>query len=358
MNQLDELYPQIQSQIKIQNYYTAKSNYNKLIGNYEKAIIYIERNQTLKDSLRNYKNSTLISELETEYETNKHIEAKKLAEAKKETAEANEKKSKLASEKDKQLATIAIVISILILGLLLFIISRIRIIHRQKKELNEAYIQLEINKNNEIDVSKLKAIKSQMNPHFIFNSLNSIQDLVLREETDKSYDYIVLFAELVRNTLSYSEQGFISIDKELDFLNVYLELEKLRFGDDFIYSIAYNGSPEIKIPSLVVQPFIENALLHGLLHKKGIKHLEILFEIDTQLTCTITDNGIGRAKASEIKKRQQKQHASFSTSAIKKRMAILSQQYEMDAHFEYQDLIDNGEIKGTRVVITMPFQLF
>lgn len=143
-----------------------------------------------------------------------------------------------------------------------FISLRIRVKRQQRRQ------QLVTDKLE----SELKALRSQMNPHFIFNSLNSIQDLVMREDTRKTYDYIVLFSKLVRSTLNYSSLDFIPIEKEVEFLNVYLSLEKLRFQDDFDYEISYEGCEDYAVPSLLIQPFLENALVHGLLHKKGKKN--------------------------------------------------------------------------------------
>ncbi len=197
--------------------------------------------------------------------------------------------------------------------------------------------------------AELKALKSQMNPHFIFNSLNSIQDLILREKTEESYDYIVLFAELVRSTLSYSNHEFIPIQKELDFLNVYLSLEKLRFKDEFSYHIDYPGSTHINVPSLIVQPFIENALVHGLLHKEGHKSLRVEFTIEDHLICSVTDNGVGRKRSKEIKKRQGAQHRSFAIDAITKRLAILTTKYGNEVGFVIYDLYENGKASGTTV---------
>jgi len=247
------------------------------------------------------------------------------------------------------------ILIIFLSGIIVWQISRIRL--KRIKIRNKETLEREV-LSKDLAQTKLKALRSQMNPHFIFNSLNSIQDLVLQEDVDKSYDYIVLFADLVRSTLTHSDQDFITIDKELDFLKTYLELEKLRFGDDFSYTVNYTGNEDLKIPSLVVQPFIENALLHGLLHKKGKKKLNITFVLDKQLICIIEDNGIGREKSGEIKKRQNNGHASFSTQAIKKRMEILSAQFNMETSFEYEDLMEGEEILGTRVIIKMPFQLF
>ena len=204
--------------------------------------------------------------------------------------------------------------------------------------------------------TELKALRSQMNPHFIFNSLNSIQDLILKEDTDASYDYIVLFAELVRNTLNYSNQDFIPFDKEIEFLNVYLSLEKLRFKDEFSYQIETNGIQGILVPSLLVQPFIENALLHGLLHRDGLKKLSIRFELNDELTCVIEDNGVGRAKSREIQERQASGHKSFALEAINKRLELINHQNSQNAGYRIEDLVTDEKATGTRVTIILPFK--
>lgn len=203
--------------------------------------------------------------------------------------------------------------------------------------------------------SELKTLRSQMNPHFIFNALNSIQDLILKEDTDASYDYVVLFANLVRSTLNYSNKDYIPIEKELAFLEVYLKLEKLRFGDEFNFEITYSGSEGIELPSLIVQPFIENALIHGLLHKKGNKDLTIRFEMTDRLRCVITDNGVGRERSKEIKDRQGK-HTSFALEAIKKRLSILSNKEGDNFGFIVTDLYQNKIATGTQIVVTIPFR--
>jgi len=203
----------------------------------------------------------------------------------------------------------------------------------------------------------LTALRSQMNPHFIFNALNSIQDLVLKQDTDASYDSIVLFSELIRNTLNYSSQDFISIDKELDFLKVYLQLENLRFGDEFKYTISFSSKENLEIPSLLIQPFIENALVHGLLHKKGEKELNINFTFnDNRLQCVITDNGVGRSKSATISNRQGNHHESFALGAIEKRLDIFRKQYNEHIGYAIEDLYEHDIAKGTKVIVTMPFK--
>ncbi len=242
-------------------------------------------------------------------------------------------------------------LSILAIVLLISFIAiwQIKKIRKKNKEL----LEKEKLKASLLD-SELKTLRSQMNPHFIFNALNSIQDLILKEDTDASYDYVVLFANLVRSTLNYSNKDYIPIENELAFLEVYLKLEKLRFGDEFNFEITYSGSDGIELPSLIVQPFIENALIHGLLHKKGNKNITIRFEMTDRLRCVITDNGVGRERSKEIKNRQGK-HTSFALEAIKKRLSILSNKEGDNFGFIVTDLYQDKIATGTQIVVTIPF---
>ncbi len=207
---------------------------------------------------------------------------------------------------------------------------------------------------NELNLSKLTAIQSQMNPHFIFNSLNSIQDLVLKGDVDNSYSFITKFSNLIRRTLTYSDQEFIEFEQEIKLIELYLSLEKLRFGDGLIFHIDIDNVEDILIPPMLIQPFIENALVHGLLHREGEKRLSIRFKMEETLQCIIEDNGVGRAKAKEIKIRQRSEHESFSGHAIKKRFSILSSRFKEELGFKYEDLTENGLASGTRVTLSIP----
>lgn len=216
--------------------------------------------------------------------------------------------------------------------------------------------QLKAEQLNELNASKLTAIQSQMNPHFIFNSLNSIQDLVLKGDVTNSYTFITKFSNLVRRTLNYSDKDFIDFEQEIKLLELYLSLEKLRFKESLKVELETNGIDDIQVPPMLIQPFIENALLHGLLHKEGVKKLKIEFKLDEVLICEITDNGIGREKAKEIKERQRSEHESFAISAIKKRFDILEKHFEGDLGFEYVDLKDGETILGTKVILKIPLK--
>jgi ligand-binding sensor domain-containing protein len=210
---------------------------------------------------------------------------------------------------------------------------------------------------NELNASKLIAIQSQMNPHFIFNSMNSIQDLVLKGDISNSYTYITKFSNLVRKTLNYSDKEFIDFEQEIKLLELYLSLEKLRFKESLTYTIDIQNIEDIQIPPMLIQPFIENALLHGLLHKEGNRKLGISFQLKETLICEITDNGIGREKSKEIKSRQLSEHESFAVGAIKNRFEILTKHYPGSLGFHYEDLIDNNLMPlGTKVTISIPFK--
>jgi hypothetical protein len=209
---------------------------------------------------------------------------------------------------------------------------------------------------NELNLSKLIAIQSQMNPHFIFNAINSIQGLILNERTEESYDYVVKFSQLVRQTLSFSNKEFISFEDELSLLEVYLDIEKLRFKNDFQFEIITNAIDSIELPPMLIQPFVENAIKHGLLHKEGLKKVKISFELLDTLICTITDNGVGREESTRIKDRQSKTHLSFSTNATAKRLLIMNEHYEQKVRFTYKDLMNEGKCIGTQVTILMPYK--
>ena len=236
----------------------------------------------------------------------------------------------------------------IVIGLLIIVLLYRYQLNRQKKA-------TELQK--ELIASKLTAIQSQMNPHFIFNSLNSIQDLVLQKDDKNAYGYITKFATLVRKVLHQSGQDFIDIDEELKVLRVYLDLEQLRFKNDLEFELKAEKVEDVEIPPMIIQPFVENALKHGLLHKKGHKKLNVQFRYEEKnLICIIEDNGIGRKKSAEIKERQKMQHDSFTIKSIQSRFEILEKLYPGELGLVIDDLYEGGEASGTRVKIKIPFR--
>ncbi|RBW61334.1 hypothetical protein DS884_03220 [Tenacibaculum sp. E3R01] len=222
---------------------------------------------------------------------------------------------------------------------------------KNENELAYAYKELEDKKKNELAHLQLKSLKAQMNPHFMFNALNSIQSLILKEDKHEAYTYLTKFASLIRENLQMSEKSFVYFEEELSLLKKYLELEKLRFRDDFVYEIkGIENIEDIKIPSMIIQPFVENSIKHGLLHKiTGLKKVAINFYQEEVFKCVIIDNGIGVEKSKEINILNTKK-ASFSTKAIQERLTLLKDYYKTDIGFEYEAINE-----GTKVIVKIPY---
>jgi ligand-binding sensor domain-containing protein len=217
---------------------------------------------------------------------------------------------------------------------------RIRNIHK-KNELEQRYAN-----------SKLTALKAQMNPHFMFNALSSIQDLVLQQKNEQAQIYLGKFSDLTRKVLQASGSEFITLQSETEMLSLYLELEALRFEGALEYQISLPENEEeleCKIPSMIVQPFVENALKHGLLHRHGQKKLLLTFEVNKDhIKIMIDDNGIGRAASAEIRKRN---HQSFSTAATEQRFNLLREYFHLDIDLKITDKFVGETATGTRVEI-------
>lgn len=204
-----------------------------------------------------------------------------------------------------------------------------------------------------------KALRAQMNPHFIFNSLNAIQELVVTHEVDAAYDYLSKFSKLLRLVLNHSEKSLIPLVDEIHMLQLYLELESLRFRRSFHYAIDVDREIDgelLLIPPLLIQPFIENALWHGLMLKEGERQLTIrISQLNKQVICEIRDNGVGRKKAAEIKA-QKLGAAHFESKGLKlseHRIALLSAE-GLKGNVKIADLYENGVAAGTRVLVSLP----
>ena len=236
----------------------------------------------------------------------------------------------------------------------LFIKKRIKTINQKNKELIEKEKLL-----TELKQSMLTSIKAQMNPHFIFNALNTIQSYVLKNDKMQANFYLGKFSDLIRKILQMSNKESVSLREEIEALELYLELENMRLNNELKFSIQNNEIIDLlskKIPSMIIQPYVENAIKHGLLHKKENKCLEINFHpFDNNLKVTIIDNGIGREAAEKIKHRNPVLHQSFSSDANKKRLELLNAQNKHLIAVNYDDLYDsNLHPIGTKVTIHIP----
>jgi len=203
----------------------------------------------------------------------------------------------------------------------------------------------------------LKSLRSQMNPHFIFNALNSVNTFIATNDERTANKYLSDFSQLMRAVLENSEEDFIPLKKEIELLNLYTKLEHFRFQDKFDYAINVDDSidiEEFQIPPMLLQPYIENAVWHGLRYKteKGHLSIEIQPKSKGEITISISDNGIGRTCSKALKTEHQKKQNSKGMNNIKKRVAILNEMYKdkVDVTIsDFQDLEDTG----TKVVVTL-----
>ena len=231
--------------------------------------------------------------------------------------------------------------------------KHIRNKHRVEKKM------LEIEKQK-FDLEQ-KALRLQMNPHFIFNSLNSIQSYIVIQDTDKAVQYLGKFSQLMRLILANSSYKYISMKEEVKSIQYYLELEKLRFENKFTYTVTVDKNIDqefVQIPPMIVQPYIENAIIHGLLHKKTRGKLEIKFDLKNEsIICTVLDNGVGRKKSMEIDKESGIKRKSRGMLITKARLEILNRQSDDQFSVLIDDLKDaKGDAKGTRVTLNIHYR--
>ena len=221
---------------------------------------------------------------------------------------------------------------------------------------------LEINKM--LAESQLMALRAQMNPHFVFNCLNSIQECIVTQKYGEASKYLNKFSKLFRMVLNNSDQNLVTIEEEQNVLQLYLELEQMRFEQSFVYRIEVDDDLEaddILLPSMLLQPYVENAIWHGLMHKDGYRELKISFDrIDDEVfKCVIEDNGIGRKKSLEIKQRNAatKRHKSKGLQIAKDRLDLIDRQGQ-HASVNIIDKYDSDDIAtGTMIVIELSTSL-
>ncbi len=228
--------------------------------------------------------------------------------------------------------------------------SIIDISDRIKKEKEVAEL------NKKVGELKLMALRSVMSPHFVFNALNSIQFYIAKNDRLNAINYLSTFSKLVRGVLNHSVDNKIKLSDEIELLKNYIDLEQIRFENKFQYQfeIDTESDPDsIEIPSLLIQPYVENAILHGLYNKEEKGHLFIkFFEDDDKLTIQVEDDGIGVKKASELKNKGiGKKHKSMGTKLTKERLNLISK--EKNVSLKVDDLSKNGH-SGTRVTIEVP----
>lgn len=224
-----------------------------------------------------------------------------------------------------------------------------------KNKMIQSQLKADLEYQKKLNSVQLTALRGQMNPHFVHNSLNAIQYYIQRNEVDISEDYLVKFSKLIRLFFEYSRRQNISIKDEVDLLTHYLQIEKLRFEDKLSYTIEVDENidqEEQIIPSMLLQPIVENGVNHGLFHKQGPGKIEIKFihmdEFSFQVL--IKDDGIGINKAKEIQRTSSKNYQSRSSQVLQERLELFKQSNEWDIDFKIEDLSDtHNDQTGTLV---------
>jgi tetratricopeptide (TPR) repeat protein/two-component sensor histidine kinase len=244
----------------------------------------------------------------------------------------------------------AIGLSIVIFLALLLVIVWKRNLHLKRREMDHQIVTLE-----------QKALQSMMNPHFIFNSLGSIQNYLLQKKTSEAGLYLSQFARLIRQNLNSINAGMINLDEETDRLKNYLDLEKMRLSDRFDYTIEIDDaieSDETFVPSMIVQPFIENSIWHGIspLEGKGLVKVLIQKESESALKITVEDNGIGMKKSEVYSLKKKEEHLRLSLEMTRKRLRLLGQKFKIATRIDFSEAFPGNENPGTKVEIVLPFK--
>ena len=243
---------------------------------------------------------------------------------------------------------LTLVFAVIIIGFLIYFL-----IQKQNQLKNK---QIEEQKQRAL-ASELQALRSQMNPHFIFNTLNSIQNFISKNESKDASIYLSKFAKLMRATLANTKRQRISLKDEIETLTLYLELEQLRLNNKFSYEILVDETIDTQyeqIPSMLIQPYVENAIWHGISHKEGdgIIRIQFLPENEHLLKCVVEDNGIGRENA--IKLKQNTTSPSFGMNITKERVELLNSLNGNQLSVKINDLKINNQPAGTRVELYVP----
>jgi LytS/YehU family sensor histidine kinase len=253
-------------------------------------------------------------------------------------------------------------------GIYFFIQWRTKVIERREQEklksqqekaeleVKVAQEKAEIERiENELAKSKLETLQAQMNPHFAYNALTSIQKFILKKDNKTANKYLVKFARLMRLFLESSKESFVSLEREIELLQLYIEMEQLRFKDKFevVYAIDPNVNIlEIPIPSMLLQIFVENAINHGLVYKEGKGQLKFAVEQHkNEVWCIVEDDGIGRKKAQEIKKQTTGAYKSLGMKISRERVKYLNITENTQVQIQIDDEILGEGNGGTRVIV-------
>lgn len=326
--------------------YENKADLYEQIGNADSAHKYLKRFTLLKDSLYGIEKQNQIQELRVKFESERKEKENLLLEKEVEILAAG-------TEKRNLIIILTITAAALAVSILLLVIVRNNS-RKKQKEIEHERSTLELEQ---------KTLRAQMNPHFLFNAINSIQRFILKKNQQEAYDYLAKFSKLIRTVLHNSQEKVLMLSQELDMIRLYVEMEQLRFDNSFEFKMTVSDEVdenETPVPAMLIQPYIENAIWHGLMNleneRKGVLRLDVCLN-QGMLQITIKDNGIGRAKAGTYNKDEK--HKSVGMKLTEQRLLMINKMQEFgSAKVEVTDLYNtNKESEGTRVVINLPMEV-
>jgi hypothetical protein len=346
------------------NYYLLSGIYHSL-GKNDSAYGYLLKYIRLKDSIQNKQYYFRLNGF------------RRMAEDEKKQSQigllSRDNQIKAQQLKEEGLVRNFLIAGLVLLSLIGVFIFRTLILRRKNEKLRRENLETDMkiqqleNLRSHSDLQRkaadleMQALRAQMNPHFIFNCLSSINRFIIKNESRAASSYLTRFSRLIRMVLMNSQKPLILLEDELQMLRLYLDMERLRFKDAFDYRISFLNTMEgdnIFIPPLLLQPFCENAIWHGLMHKESDGQLDIDLSImDDILCCRITDNGIGRQKAGEIKTRSAEKDKSLGLQITTERLALLNREKGVHTFYEIEDLFDDkGLPAGTRIHLKISYK--
>jgi hypothetical protein len=330
------------------------------LNNNDSAYIYLEKYVMLKDSIQSKQFLLRIYNSKKEAEDAKRDSRIGLL----------NRDNQIKQQQLKQQATfrnflIAVFIAIVFAGLYVFrqinLKRKNEKLQQEQKEQEWKLKELE-SENKHVELQKqsaeleMQALRAQMNPHFIFNSLSSINHFILKNESKTASNYLTRFSRLIRMVLMNSQKPLITLQDELEMLRIYLDMERLRFKNSFDYFISFKNeidAENVFVPPLILQPFCENAIWHGLMHKDAHGHLTIDLGMENDIIeCVIADDGVGREKAAELKSKSVEREKSLGLQITTQRLALLNQNKNVQTFYTIEDILDEYKnIIGTKVIL-------
>jgi tetratricopeptide (TPR) repeat protein/two-component sensor histidine kinase len=348
------LVTQIMSKPMLRDVYENLAHVYSAEGNSSKAYNYHVLYSAVKDSVLSEQTAAQLNELQTKYETGQKDKQILLLENERQVQQREVEKQAALKK-----AFVGGLVLVSLLAVLLVYIFRQRLKNQQMLSLKDNEIK-EMNFNRQMAELEMKALRAQINPHFLFNCMNSINRMILNGESDRASIYLTKFSKLVRLILENAEAPKVSLGSELALLESYIQLEELRFKGKINYKISVDNSIEPEstyLPSMVLQPFVENAIWHGLMHKEGNEKGNISIvvrEENDRLLCTIEDNGIGREKAKQLREKSILKSKSMGMKITVDRLKLLNPD-NAEQVIWITDLKDTtNHATGTRIEINIP----